>query len=294
MALTTITNIAIPALVFLMMTVVGMELLPRDFSRVRQRPRAVLIGTLGQLLMLPPLALLIGWVLRLPVELIAGMVLVAACPGGALSNYYAWLARADVALSVTLTGVSTLLVAFTLPWVANVGFRLIALDHGGLSLPITATIIQLLWLLALPVALGMSLRHWLPRWTQAHDTGLRLLSLLALIALLGFICWQQTALLLQQAAALVLAGVSFTLLSLFAGMALAALFQLPNATRFSIGIEHAARNLGVAVVVGAGVLGDTGMVVFAATRLLVQTPLLLAAALLQRHYNSNNAAITGA
>jgi len=114
MALTTITNIAIPALVFLMMTVVGMELLPRDFSRVRQRPRAVLIGTLGQLLMLPPLALLIGWVLRLPVELIAGMVLVAACPGGALSNYYAWLARADVALSVTLTGVSTLLVAFTL------------------------------------------------------------------------------------------------------------------------------------------------------------------------------------
>lgn len=292
MTIASVTPVAIPALVFLMMIVVGMELLPADFSRVRERPQTVLVGTVGQLLLLPLLAILLGWVLNLPPSITAGMMLVAACPGGAISNYYALLARADVALSVSLTAVSTLLAPFTLPLIADSGFQLIAAnastpsalagDHAAISLPVISTMLQLLIMLVIPIATGMWLRRRWPHWANAHGAKLRTISLLALLSVMTFIAWQQPERLLEQGSMLLLAGASFTLLSLAVGIGVAMLIHLPAAARFTFGIEHAARNLGVAAAVGAGILGDTGMVLFATALLIIQIPLLLAASLLQR------------
>ena len=81
----------------------------------RRYPKPVFIGTAGQLIILPAIASGLAWVFHPPPFIVAGMVLVAACPGGAISNYSVYLARADVALSVTLTAVSTVFAFITLP-----------------------------------------------------------------------------------------------------------------------------------------------------------------------------------
>lgn len=282
--------LAIPTLVFLMMVVVGMALLPADLRRVQQRPRVVLAGIAGQLVLLPMLAALIAWWLQLPFAIAAGMMLVAVCPGGALSNYYTLLARADVALSVTLTALSTLLTPLTLPLLASIGFQLIAASadagqsgaHHAAALPVIETLLQLLAMLILPIAAGMWLRHRWPRWVAAHNRKLQKMSLVTLLALMTFIASQQPDRLLARGQDLLLAATVFTLASLALGIGLAVLVGLPSAGRFSVGMEYAARNLGVAAAVGVSILDDAGMVMFASAVLIVQIPLLLAVSLWQR------------
>jgi len=119
-----LVDIAIPVVVIMMMFVVGMELSLEDFRRVHGYPKPVLVGTAGQLIILPLIAVLLTLVLDPPRHIVAGMVLVAACPAGAISNFYVYLARANVALSVTLTAVTTILAFVTLPVLTALGFNL--------------------------------------------------------------------------------------------------------------------------------------------------------------------------
>ena len=112
-----LVEIFIPLLIILMMLVVGLGLTPDDFRRVRQFPKIVIAGSAGQLLLLPTIGIAVAWALEPTSTIIAGMILVAACPGGAISNYYVYMARANVALSVTLTAVSTIMAFITfLAW----------------------------------------------------------------------------------------------------------------------------------------------------------------------------------
>lgn len=120
-------DILIPLTIILMMLVVGMALTPDDFRRIPSFKRMVIIGTLWQVILLPLVAIGLAWGLNSTPLVAAGLVLVAACPGGAISNYYVYMARANVAFSVSLTGVSTLIGFITLPFVVQLRRRVIYL-----------------------------------------------------------------------------------------------------------------------------------------------------------------------
>ena len=126
-----LVDIGIPLVVMMMMLVVGLQLTLEDFRRIRLCRKPVLIATAGQLVVLPGIAAGLAWAFEPAPHIVAGMVLVAACPGGAISNYYVYLARADVALSVTLTAVSTVLAFVTLPLLAALGQALFILASSG-------------------------------------------------------------------------------------------------------------------------------------------------------------------
>ena len=107
-------NLAIPAITFLVLLPVGLDLAPADFARVRHQPRVIAAGLVGPLLVLPPLALLLIALFSPTTDLRAGLLLVVACPIGGISNTYSYLAGASTALSVTLTACSSLLPAIPL------------------------------------------------------------------------------------------------------------------------------------------------------------------------------------
>ena len=122
-----------PRQVFLLLSTIvlmfgiGTGLKASDFTRLLSVPRAATVGLLGQLVLLPLLGLLLSWAFSLPPLMSAGVILLCACPGGLASNMLSLLARADVALSVTLTTASTLLAALTLPaWLLLTGADLAA------------------------------------------------------------------------------------------------------------------------------------------------------------------------
>jgi BASS family bile acid:Na+ symporter len=156
------------ATLFAMMLAMGLGLAADDFRRVVREPRAALAGVLGQLVWLPLLAILLALLLPLEPSVAVGLLLIAACPGGATSNAFSHLARGDLALSISLTAVSSLVAFLHLPLVLAVGTGLLDLEAARVSLPVRDTVLPLLLTTAAPVLAGMALRRLRPalaaRW----------------------------------------------------------------------------------------------------------------------------------
>jgi BASS family bile acid:Na+ symporter len=284
-----LVDIGIPLVVIMMMMVIGLQLTPEDFRRIRRFPMPVLIATAGQLIVLPVIAAGLAWVFEPAPHIVAGMVLVAACPGGAISNYYVYLARADVALSVTLTAVSTVLAFVTLPLLAALGFQLLLQRQESVPLPVGQMTTQLFVVLLLPTLAGMWIRHGFAALVQRRGELFRRISIGALVVLIAFVIQDQVHNLVARIGELLLTAVLFSLFAMAAGAATAwGLTQKPD-VRFAFVVEYATRNLGIATVVGATLLGHTELVVFAAAFFLIQVPLMLAAVMLQRMKSADQA-----
>lgn len=152
--------IVIPVLALLMFQL-GLTLTPNDFRRVAERPRAIVAGLCGQLLLLPAIAYLLGRTWGLEPVFFLGLMLIACSPGGSSSNVFSMLARGDVALSVSLTACSSVLTLFTIPVVMSLAAQAIpGATAADIHLPVGQLIGQNLVLALLPVFIGMGVRHW--------------------------------------------------------------------------------------------------------------------------------------
>ncbi|HZG39412.1 MAG TPA: bile acid:sodium symporter, partial [Nodosilinea sp.] len=110
-----LTVVFLPLALFTVMLGMGLGLRVDDFARVLVYPKAVIVGLLAQLTMLPMLGLVLASIFPLSPELAVGVMILAACPGGPTSNLVTYLARGNVALSITLTAISSLITVFTIP-----------------------------------------------------------------------------------------------------------------------------------------------------------------------------------
>ncbi|MGE8562155.1 MAG: bile acid:sodium symporter family protein, partial [Acinetobacter sp.] len=114
-----IITILLPLALAIIMIGLGMELTPKDFSRVTKEPKAVLIALFCQLVILVSIAFIICKVLALPPLLAVGLMLLAASPGGSTANLFSYLFKGDIALNITLTAINSVIAAFTLPFIVN-------------------------------------------------------------------------------------------------------------------------------------------------------------------------------
>jgi BASS family bile acid:Na+ symporter len=155
-----------------MMLAMGLSLTLNDFRRIARYPIAAVVGIALQLVLLPLIAWLLIFVVKLfiPISselsqlLFLGLVILAACPGGASSNVISYLAGGDAALSVSMTALVSLLAPFIIPISLAYQFLWLGGDAIALHLPFLKTLMQLLVVTAFPVILGMLIRHY---WTQA-------------------------------------------------------------------------------------------------------------------------------
>jgi BASS family bile acid:Na+ symporter len=283
-AIELISNVAVPFVLWLLMFVVGMELTTADFRRVMVYPRAVTVATLGQLLLLPLVTGLLVWVLDPRPDIAAGMLLVAFCPSGSLSNVYTYLARANVALSVTLTAVSSLLALGSMPLLTAIGFALFLDQHDTIDVPLARMILQLVLLLLFPVALGMSLRHWRMEFVERHGRVLRRLSICALTALVVSIIYNQRELLGEDLMEVAGAALLFSLCAVTVAWTIGLLAGLTGEDRFTLMLEFSVRNLAITAVIGITVLGRVEILLFAAIFLLVQLLLAVLMTLIYRGF----------
>lgn len=270
-----IVDAAIPAVIFIMMIVVGHGLTFSELRRSVTDYRAVVAATIGQLVLLPLVATIIVLVLEPAPTIVAGLILVAACPGGTTSNFYACLAHANSALSVTLTAVSCLLSFLTVPALVTAGFFFWLDNQPEIEIPPTTLSLELFALVVLPIALGMGLRKWRPTQVETRDLLLRRGSLSALVVLITFVVVDQRASMVGNLGPLVMVAVAFTTLSMAAGFLLAWVTGRPAADRLTYLIEFPCRNLALVVVIAVTVLGRPELVTFAAVLLLVQALAML-------------------
>ena len=134
-----ITEIFLPVALIVIMLGMGLSLTLQDFSRVVTYPKATFIGLFGQLILLPLVAFLMLKVIDLPPALAVGVMLLAVCPGGPTSNLISNLARADLALSITLTAISSIITVFTIPILLNLAMEHFIGEGKYVQLPVAET-----------------------------------------------------------------------------------------------------------------------------------------------------------
>lgn len=178
-----LTAVVLPLALFAIMLGMGLGLTIQDFQRVFVYPKGVAIGLLTQLIVLPCVGSAIAYVFSLPPELAVGVVIISACPGGPTSNLVTYLARGNVALSITLTAISSLITVFTIPLVVNVSMHQFLGTTTDLQLPFSTTVLQIAVITFVPVTLGMTMRRYVPQVAAVVEYWVKWLSLffLALI-----------------------------------------------------------------------------------------------------------------
>jgi BASS family bile acid:Na+ symporter len=180
----------IPVCIFLIMMGMGLSLVFADFKRVLKYPKAVGIGLTNQLLLLPIIGFALANIMPLEPEYAVGVMLLVLCPGGTTSNMFTHLAKGDVALSVTMTAVASLITVFTIPVILNLSLVHFMGQGNEFKLPIIATMFSLMKLTIVPIALGMIIKAYFPNFansTQVHVSRFGILFLTLLIVFLTYI-----------------------------------------------------------------------------------------------------------
>ena len=150
-------------ILILLMFLLGIDINKKAFTDIAHNPKAVLLGLVGQLIVLPVIAFSVAWFLEFPPIYFMGLVLVACCPGGSSSNVFSMLAKGDVALSVTLTALSIIITLFTLPIIMEFITAAVS-DMSGVSieLPVGKLLVQNIVLLFFPLFTGNIFKHFCP------------------------------------------------------------------------------------------------------------------------------------
>jgi BASS family bile acid:Na+ symporter len=137
------TAVLLPLALAIVMLGMGLSLVPEDFKRITRYPRAVSVGTVCQVLLLPLIGALITLVVPMQPAIAVGLIVLAVCPGGPSSNLVTYLAKGDVALSVTLTAVSSIITVFTIPLFTSLALQHFLGKSAAIALPIGSTMLQI-------------------------------------------------------------------------------------------------------------------------------------------------------
>jgi BASS family bile acid:Na+ symporter len=258
------TSILLPLALAIVMLGMGLSLVPEDFKRITRSPKAVAVGTLCQVLLLPLIGTLITLVVPMQPAIAVGLIVLAVCPGGPSSNLITYLAKGDVALSVTLTAVSSIITVFSIPIVTNLALQHFLDESAAIALPIGSTMLQIFLITLLPTAIGMSIRHQFPNIARRLEKQMSRLAvgLLALIIILLLVREgsKLPGFLVQVGIGVVL----LNLLAMLAGFFTGKLFRLSLAQQICIAIEVGIQNGTLAITITAGLLNDPDMAVPAA------------------------------
>lgn len=231
---------AITPLLGVVMFGMGLTLKASDFKPVLLHPKEVLVGELAQFIVMPGIAWLLCKVLALPQELALGVILVGCCPGGTASNVICYLAKGDVALSVAMTGVSTLLAPVVTPaLVLLLAGRDVDVDLWGMFLSIVQVVI-------LPIVLGLVINHYFNQFTRRITAYLPAFSTLAIAAIIGIIVSHNAQNIISCSLLVAIAVMLHNVLGLTLGYLVGYVFRLPPSRRTAISIEVGMQNSGLA------------------------------------------------
>lgn len=289
MRLATIIGIAIPLITVVLMTVVGMDLRVDDFRRLLGRSRLVWAGLLVPPLVLPPLALGLIALARPPLPIATGLLLIATCPVGGISNTFTYLARASTALSVTLTALSCLLAFVTVPAVGAV-LGHVRQEALVTQAPAPTLVAHMLATVALPVSLGMAVHARWPEPTLRLRPSMRRLAFVLLGCLLALIILADVAAFLSALPQAVPLAAVFIVCSCLIGGVVAQAVGGERRDRVAVAIEFATRNVAVATTIAVTVLGQTDFAIFGTAYFLTEVPLMTTAAVALRPFVARESA----
>ena len=246
-------QLALPVALFAILFGMGLSLVPDDFRRVILKPKAKIVGLFCQLMMLPAVAFVLALAFRLPGELAVGLMVLAACPGGATSNIVTHLSRGDTALSVSLTAVSSMVCVFTIPWIVGWSMNWFMGSGASVALPFWKTLGQLTIVTILPILCGMAVRRARPALALRMERPANVFALVFLVLIIAAAVAREKDLAHQ----FVVAGpaaITLNILTMALAYGAGWLTGLPQSQRKTISIEAGIQNGTLALGITLGLL----------------------------------------
>lgn len=268
--------IVLPILVLLMFDL-GLVLRPADFRLLVERPRAVLVGLVGQIVLLPLIGLAVAYGFHLEAVFFLGVMLIACSPGGSSSNVFSMLAGGDVALSVSLTMLSSIITLFTGPLVMSYATGLVG-ENQMITLPVGNLLVQNIVLMLVPILLGLALALWREQLAHKLHGVLKKLAFPGLVVLATTFFIQNRETIVREFPQLGLVVTVLILLSMAGGVLLSWLMRLSGREQRTIIIEIGMQNAAQAISIASSpfVFANDVMAIPAIVYALMMNVILLA------------------
>ncbi len=264
-----LTKVILPLSLFLIMFGIGISLKIADFKNIFAYPKAVVIGLIGQLMLLPIIAFILALTFQLPAELAVGLIIIALAPGGATSNMFTYLFKGDVSLSVSLTVLTSLITPFTIPLLASLSMMYFMDSSTEFELPVIKTIVQLLVITVIPIALGMFALSRFPVLAKKIENVLKWFSIFFLFLIIALIVMKNSDNMLSFFAQAGVATLVLNIVVLMLGYLLANRAKLNKKQSICIGFEVGIQNGTLALVVAGTLIGNNTMMIPSVTYSLI-------------------------
>ena len=239
----------------------GLSLVADDFKRILIYPKAVLVGLTNQIIILPIIGFAVASIFPLKPEIAVGIMLLAACPGGPTSNLITHLAKGDIALSVTLTALSSLLTIITIPFIVNFGLTHFLEKGQIIQLDPVQTIIQIMVIILIPVTIGMVIRRYKESFALKMEKPVRIASSIVItLVIIGILIKDKDnlAYYFKEAG---IAAFFLNVATMLVGFYSSKLFQIKNDKAISISIESGIQNGTLAISIAIVLLGNSAFAI---------------------------------
>ena len=254
-----LTELFLPFSLAVIMFGMGLSLRLEDFKRILIYPKAVGIGLLNQLILLPVVAFGIAKAFQLPPELAVGLMILAVCPGGATSNLITHLAKGDAALSITLTAFSSVITVFSIPFLVNFSIGYFIPGGEAQQLEVVGTVVSVLFITLIPVALGMITLAKAPALAQKWDQPFRKISTVFFVIIVLAAILKERENLVQYFIEAGPAALALNLSTLAISFAMAKWTGLPFRQGLTIAIESGIQNGTLGITIAATLLVNSVM-----------------------------------
>ena len=240
-------------LLMVVMFGMGLTLKPADFIVVFKRPKDIIIGCIAQFTIMPLLAFGLGKLFGLEAGLLAGIILVGTCPGGTSSNVITYLSKGDVALSVGMTSVNTLLAPLLTPAITYLLLR------TTVQVDVLSMLLSIIKVVIVPIVLGFVINHFFGKYTAKAAEALPLISVAAIALIVAAVVSHNAQRILETGAVVFAVVVLHNMLGYALGFILGILLKLPLSKRKALSVEIGMQNSGLATSLAGTAFPDLAM-----------------------------------
>jgi BASS family bile acid:Na+ symporter len=254
-----LTDIILPIVLAIVMLGMGLSLVIDDFKRVLLFPKAISIGLVNQLLILPIVGFTLASLFPIKPELAVGLIILAACPGGVTSNLISHVSKGDTALSITLTAISSMLTILTIPFIINIGLEQFMDEGKKIHLDVVKTIETIVAITIVPIAIGMLIRAKASNFAQKMDKPVKVASTIFLALIIAGIIVKEKENILSFFQQVGLISLSLNALTMLIGFYSAKIFKLNLAQSISVSIESGVQNGTLGIFIALSILKNSEM-----------------------------------
>ncbi|WP_411030439.1 bile acid:sodium symporter family protein [Spongiimicrobium sp. 3-5] len=255
-----LSKVFLPLSLAIIMLGMGMTLIPDDFTRIIKYPKAILIGLTNQLIFLPIIGFSLAIAFNLNPVMAVGLMILATCPGGPTSNLITQVCKGNIALSVTLTAIASIISILTIPFILSY-----ALEYFGsntdvtIKLPIIDTIIQIMGITVIPISIGMFIRKHKTNFANRMEKPMRTASTVIFILVFIAVLAANADKLVDGMKAAGLVTLVLNIVTMGLGYLTAKLFKLNLKNAISITVESGIQNGTLGFVIATSILNNVEM-----------------------------------